>query len=99
MSTLSSDSTYAEIVAAYMDSAVYEEDGDVAKAKAFVSACRMLIRFPSRLQVGGRQAGHEMEMDLATLRAEMAAAQSWIAANDSTAGGRTTWGDFSRFRD
>ena len=99
MSTLSSTSTYAEILAAYMDSAVYEEDADVAKARAFVSACRMLIRFPSRLQVGGRQAGHEMEIDVTTIRAEMAAAQSWIAANDQPTGGRTTWGNFSNFRD
>lgn len=99
MSTLSSDNTYKEILAAYMDNAGYEEDGDVTKAKAFVTACRMLIRYPSRLQVGGRQAGHEMEIDVAELRAEMAAAQSWIAANDQPTGGRTTYGDFSTFRD
>lgn len=99
MSTLSSDSTYDEIVAAYMDAASYEEDGSLAKAKAFVTACRMLIRYPSRLQVGGRQAGHEMEIDVATLRAEMKAAQEWIAANETVTGGRTTYGDFSSYRD
>ncbi len=99
MSTLSSTSTYAEILAEYMDSAVYEEDGDVAKARAFVTACRFLLRYPSRLQVGGRQAGHEMEIDVTSLRAEMKAAQEWIAANETVTGGRTTWGDFTNFRE
>lgn len=98
MSTLSSSSTYSDAVDAYLDNASYEEDASVTKAKAFVTACRFLIRFPARTQVGGRGAGHEMEFDLKTLREEITAAQDWIAVNDEPAAGRTTFGDFSDFR-
>ena len=44
MSTLSSASTLTEVEAAYDDNASYAEDASVAKAKAFVTACRFLIR-------------------------------------------------------
>ena len=42
MSTLSSSSTLQEVLDAYVDNASYEEDSDVAKAKAFITACRIL---------------------------------------------------------
>ena len=44
MATLSSNSTDAEVWAAYDDNASYEEDGSRAKALAFVTACRILRR-------------------------------------------------------
>lgn len=99
MSTLSSSSTYAQIKASYLDNASYEEDGSTSKAAAFITACRMLIHHPSRTRVGSPGgAGQEMEFDLAVLQAEMKAAQEWKAANDQSAGSRTTYGDFANFR-
>jgi hypothetical protein len=44
MATLSSNSTDAEVWAAYDDNASYEEDGSRAKALAFVTACGILRR-------------------------------------------------------
>ena len=43
MSTLSSSSTLAQVQDAYVDNASYAEDASVAKAKAFVTACRILL--------------------------------------------------------
>jgi hypothetical protein len=98
MSTLSASSSYSEIRAAFDDNASYEEDGSVAKAKAFITACRMLLRrTPKRAAVGG--GGHELELDPAIIKEMMADAQEWIAANDVIAGGRTTYADFTNFRD
>jgi len=98
MGTLSSSSSFAEIRAAFDDNASYEEDGSVAKAKAFVTACRMLLRrTPKRAAVGG--GGHELELDPAIIKEMMADAQEWIAANDTVEGGRTTWATLEDFRE
>lgn len=102
MGTLSSSSSFAEIRAAFDDNASYEEDGSVIKAKAFVTACRMLLRrMPKRASVGGGggAGGHELETDPAVIKEMMTDAQEWIAANDVVAGGRTTYADFTNFRD
>ncbi|MBN2476137.1 MAG: hypothetical protein JXB62_16110 [Pirellulales bacterium] len=51
MATLSSSSTWSEILAEYDDTAGYEEHGSVALAKGFVTAGGR-----DRLSIGGRQA-------------------------------------------
>ena len=88
MSTLSSASTLAEIEAAYADSASYAEDNSVAKARAFVTACRLLLlKYPKR--TGTPQAELETAIDL--IAQEKAAAEKWLESHDtgsgSTAGG------------
>lgn len=84
MSTLTSASTRSEINAAYLDNASYEEDASVAKAKAFITACRFLLLpklTPARS--AGPGDGGEVEFNLDVVRAEMQAAQQYVAANDS----------------
>lgn len=83
MSTLSSSSTIEEIIAAYDDNASYAEDGSVAKAKAFITAVRILLRFPKRERKGGAS-GAEHEFDPATLREELKDAQLYVEQNDET---------------
>lgn len=99
MSTLSSASTYADGVDAYLDNAGYEEDGSAAKAKAFITACRFLLRFPKRAQSGTSKGGQEFETSPEALRAEITEAQEWLAANDQPSSGtRSTYADFQDFR-
>ena len=42
MSTLDSTSTLGQVESAYADNASYAEDNSVDKARAFVTACRLL---------------------------------------------------------
>jgi len=99
MSTLSSTSTYDQIVAGYFDGASYEEDEDLAKCLLFITACRMLIRMPKRASSGNTQGGQEYEFDVATLAKELDAARAWRAAHATVAGTMTTYADFRGLRD
>ncbi len=99
MSTLSSSSTYAEIVAGYFDGASYEEDVDVAKCRLFITATRMLIRMPKRASTGNNSGGQEYEFDQATLSKELDTARTWLAAHAEVTGTNTVYADFSGFRD
>lgn len=88
MSTLNSSSTLAEIEAAYADNASYAEDNSVAKARAFVTACRLLVlKYPK--STGTPQAELTTAIDL--VQAEKKAAEKWLESHDtgssSTAGG------------
>lgn len=77
MSDLSSSSTLTEIWAAYDDNASYAEDNSVAKARAFITACRILLRrTPSNAVKGSNQIG--MRIDL--LQKELEKAQQWLEA-------------------
>lgn len=97
MSTLDSTSTLAEVQAAYDDNASYEEEGSLAKAAAFVTACRILRR---RILRVSQQGSTRAEIDPATLQVELQAAQRWIAANsaNAAAGGGTRFSSFEEFR-
>src|SRR5687768_3075117 len=95
MSSLSSSSALTEVEAAYDDNASYAEDGSVAKAKAFVTACRILLhRLPA--EAGTRESHMRLSPEL--IRKEMEEAKAYVAANDtsiSDAGGtRVTLGSF-----
>lgn len=83
MSTLSSASTNAQVEAAYDDNASYAEDASVTKAKAFITACRIILRRKS-----GRsgKSGAFVEFDRNLIRQELQAAQAYVSANDTTAG-------------
>lgn len=88
MSTLDSSSTWAEILAAYDDNGSYEEDNDVSKARAFVTACRLMLRqFPKRTAHGGSgRDTTEMEMDPRLIREELQQAQQWLSQNQNGSG-------------
>ena len=96
MSSLSSSSTLAQIKAAYADNASYEEDGSVSKARAFVTACRLLIL---RLPALAEQVGHsKIENDVAQFRKELEAAQGYIATTSENQG-QVIHADLGGYRD
>jgi hypothetical protein len=102
MSSLSSTSTRDEIHAAYLDNASYEEDASVAKAKAFITACRFLLspRITPQASTGPGNGG-QVEFNLEIIRGEMQAAQQWLCSNDTTnydSFGGVKYADFSGFR-
>lgn len=77
MSTLSSASTLAQVQAAYDDAASYYEDASVAKAKALVTAGKILIRrLPIESQIGNR---HRVRTTVALIKEEVSSAQKFIA--------------------
>lgn len=82
MSSLSSSSTLADIEAAYDDNASYAEDNSAGKAKAFVTACRLLIRRYPKMSAGER-ASLALSPDL--IQKEMADALAWLATHDTSA--------------
>jgi hypothetical protein len=97
MATLTSASTLDEIKAAYDDNASYSEDGSLAKAKAFVTACRLLLRrTPRRVALGG-PASEEIEMEPKLLEGQITEAKRWIA--NLPAGESVSYADFQDFRD
>lgn len=101
MSTITSASTLADVQAAYVDNASYAEDGDVAKAKAFLTASRvLLLKMPA--EAGSREGNMRLNPEL--IQKEMGEARTWLAANDtpvtaSVAGGSVTRASFRNFRD
>jgi hypothetical protein len=100
MSSINSTSTLAEVQAAYDDNASYAEDGDVAKCKSFITACRILIRRTPK-ESGSREAHMALTPDL--LLKEIERAEEWQEAHDtssstSTGGPRVTRASFENFR-
>jgi hypothetical protein len=75
MATLSSNSTDAEVWAAYDDNASYEEDASRAKALSFVTACRILRR---RLPLSAGRGPQTVTREW--LDAEISAAKAWLDA-------------------
>lgn len=101
MSSLTSSSTRTQVLAAYADNASYEEDASIAKAKAFVTAVRLLLSpamSVKRSAHGGR--GEEVELDLEVLRQELQDARWWLstalAAQDNAG---VVHADFTGFRE
>jgi hypothetical protein len=83
MSDLNSASDWDAIKAAYANNASYDEDGSAAKARAFVTACRLLLlNLPKRVSKGGRLQGEEIEFDPRLLAEQIAEAQRWLSAYD-----------------
>ena len=100
MATLSSTSTLDEINAAYDDNSSYHEDASTAKAAAFITACRFLLRRTAKRAVDGRS-GRELEHETRLLREEMEAADRWLARQSGSGGtGQTRYfGSTHDFRD
>jgi hypothetical protein len=84
LSTLTSASTDAQVRAAYDNNASYEEDGSVAKAKAFITACRILVhRLPKRIQ----KSQDIVDLTVTEVQAELKAARQFVASSASSGGG------------
>jgi len=81
---LDSSSSDAEILAAYQDNACYEEEGNVTKAKAFLTACRcLLLILPKRAAHGGRGA-EEIELSTDLIQQQLADCRQWLALHDTS---------------
>lgn len=100
MSSINSSSTIAEVEASYDDNASYAEDNSPAKCRAFMTACRMLLRRYPRMTGTAQQHTH-FNPDL--LQKELETAQAWLEANDTQApqasGPRITRVSFEQFRE
>jgi len=101
MAALSSSSTLVEVKAAYDDNASYEEDASVSKAKAFVTACRFLLRRLPKRSAGSAGSG-EIELNSEQIERQLEEARKWVAANDTapaTSVGHTRHSSFRDFRE
>jgi len=99
MSALSSASTIDEIKAAYADNASYEEDASASKAKAFVTACRLLLlKLPKMATTeGGRQ---QLMLNPELIQGEMERATNWLSTSSAgAASGGVKHVDLQGFRD
>lgn len=97
---LSSASTTAQVLAAYADNGSYEENDSLSEAKAFVSACRILLspkHLVSRSASGGRS-GTEVEYDVTVVEREKDRSQRWIEQKLGESG-NVVHADFSNFRE
>lgn len=96
-SSLTSSSTDAQVEAAYDDNASYAEDLSPTKAKAFVTAVRILLR---RLASGMSKGSNSLNYDRGLLQKQLAEAQEWVLlySADDRAGPRITRADFRSFR-
>lgn len=97
MSTLNGSSTLAEVQAAYDANASYVEDNSVAKAKAFITACSILLRrTPSNME----KASNTLSFNIQAIKQERDDALAWLVARDpaSQVGPGVTYADFRNFR-
>ena len=80
MADLTSSSTFADIVAAWDTNALYDIDGDSAKARLFIQAGRfLLIKLPRRAAKGGE----EQEFDPKIVEKAIQTAVDWLARKNS----------------
>ena len=101
MAAVSSSSTDAEVRAALDDSASYEEDGSIAKCRAYVTALRIWIRRLSERK-STADADTRREIDLSTLSKEMENARAWMSENGGetdTQAAQVSLADFGSSRD
>lgn len=100
MSTLNSSSTRAAVLAAYADNASYQEDDSLTKARAFITACRLLLspQHSAKRTKGANSA--EVELDLGLIRKELEDAQQYATARATDASGAAVQHiSFAGFRD
>ena len=99
MSTLTGSSSDDDVREAYDDNASYDEDASVAKAKAFITAARILLRREyASLADGGSSGSKKTEL----LKDEIAEAKQWLKDQGEymdEAAEATTVADVSGFRD
>ena len=97
MSSLTGNSTLAEVNAAYDDNSSYVEDNSTTKCRAFITAVRILLRrTPSSMQKASNQLGYNVQV----LKEELRDAMEWLMARDASfrPGPDVTVADFRNFR-
>lgn len=97
MSTLDGNSTYEQVRQSYDENASYIEDDSIAKARAFITACKILIRrTPNNMQKGSNTLGYNVQV----LKQELDDAIAWLQQRDPDArpGPSVTRADFRNFR-
>ena len=95
MTAITSSSTPAEVWAAFVDNASYDETDDRTKAKTFRTVLRVLIG-KYRTMSAGRD-GQTLSME--SLQQMLADVNAWIHANpDPAAPGRTRYFAMENFR-
>ncbi len=88
--SLTSASTDDQVAAAYDDNADYREAGDVAKARLFAQACRLLIRrTPTLVGSIGAQIAQAPQL----IQTQLKECQDWLDRNDTA----RTAGSFASF--
>ena len=80
MGSLSSSSTLAQVEAAYDDNASWLEDQDLAKAKKFSEAVRILLR---RSFSSATKGGNSVSYRISLLRKELDNVTDWIQIRDT----------------
>lgn len=93
MSVLDSTSTLPDIKAEYFNNASYEEDASVAKAKAFITACRFLLEKIVDASVGS--GGESFSIRTEKYEREIQAAQRFIAVRADPEDGGAGAKDYS----
>jgi hypothetical protein len=94
---ITSASTLSEIVDQYKDNVSYEEDGSVAKARLFVTACRALLGVrPSQFSANG----YGNSFSATALQEEISQARKFInaSATSSNGSGGVRYFDVGDFR-
>lgn len=97
MSTLNGSSTLAEVMASYDSNASYIEDNSLSKARAFITACSILLRrTPSNME----KASNTLSFNIQAIKQERDDAVAWLQARDPDAqvGPGVTYADFRNFR-
>lgn len=96
MATVDSSSTLAQVEAAYDDNSSYLEDNSVAKARAFITAARILIRrYPSAQSSGDAT----VTLPITQIKQELDEARMWLEMRDvDRSPTEVSWADMSDFR-
>jgi len=99
--SLSSASTDAEVWAAYDDNCSYDLNGSVTECKAFIQACRILLR---RMAQAVEQGDNRVQDDYAKIENQLNEAVEWWQSNDTDAATsrrarRIVHADLSDFRE
>lgn len=83
MADLDSTSTVDDVRASYLDNMSYEEDGDAAKCRKFMTACRAMLANPYIV----RALGQEMQLSISAIQSQLTDARVWLSVNGSAASG------------
>lgn len=77
-----SSSTLAEVQAAFDDNALYDVNGSVAQAQAYIAAGRILLR---RVPTESGRGSARLRYELKYIADEVRRAMLWLVGNDSSA--------------
>ena len=97
---IDSTSTDAEVWAAYDDNASYEEDASPTKCRAFITACRVILRRRPATASRGTAGGGSQAMSYESIKSELDSARDWLQSHpDTVANGGRAMARFASFED